>query len=439
MRRGRILPVFLLVLSLIMGTQVYAQESSEAGKAEVSMAMSGTSSDGTVSAGDALQFRLTVSNPGGAENLGGAVLRFQVSETEDMSGRLGNPVMSSESAYLTDPNQANGLSTIRVGAGLSGEAEAAVALQITEEMAGKTLYFQADLRPDLPGEPAFAQTPVTSVRVTAQEEQEPGETDPEKPGQGEQEPGEPEPEPVTAMEVSASVHTDLTKIEKGKEFSGDITVSNTGNTAVEYIYVTAGYSAGGIESDAENMMPIGRFVSLPDGVTQPEDGVACIVSLPAGESVTLPASAEVPESFAGEEIVLTFMAVSYGSEDFSETDTPVVLEVTELSGKIAAEASEPGTGGSGSEDPAPGTGDGGNETPGADPGKPVITDPKDPSEQKPADNPKPDDTKKTMDAKTEKAGAAPRTGDPASAALAVMAMLGAAAVGAAAGKKQLFK
>ena len=430
MRRGRILPVFLLVLSLIMGTQVYAQESNEAGKAEVSMAMSGTSAEGTVSAGDTLQFRLTVSNPDGAENLGGAVLRFQVSETEDMSARLGNPVMSSESAYLTDPSQANGLSTIRVGAGMSGEAEAVVTLQITEEMAGKTLYFQTDLRPDLPEEPAFAQTAVTSVQVTVPEEPEPG---------------DPDPEPVTAIDVSASVHTDLTKIEKGKEFSGDITVNNTGNTTVDYIYVTAGYSVGGIENDAENMMPIGKFVSLPNGVTQPEDGVACIASLPAGESVTLPVTAAVPESFAGEEIVLTFMVVSYGSEDFSETDTPIVLEVTELSGKIAADVSEPGTGDPGSGDPGsgdpnPGTGDNGNENQGSDPEKPVITDPKDPSDTKPADTPKADNTKKTADTKTAKTGSAPKTGDTASAALAIVVMLGAAAaVSVTAGKKQLFK
>ena len=217
-------------------------------------------------------------------------------------------------------------------------------------------------------------------------------------------------------------------------------MNNTGNTAVDYIYVTAGYSVGGIENDAENMMPIGKFVSLPNGVTQPEDGVACIASLPAGESVTLPVTAAVPESFTGEEIVLTFMAVSYGSEDFSETDTPVVLEVTELSGKIAADVSEPGTGDPGSGDPDPGTGDNGNENQGSDPEKPVITDPKDPSDTKPADTPKADNTKKTADTKTAKTGSAPKTGDTASPALAIVVMLGAAAaVSVTAGKKQLFK
>ncbi len=170
MKRGRILPVFLLVLSLILGTQVYAQENDEAGKAEVSMTMSGTSADGTVNVGDTMRFHLTVNNPDGAENLGGAMLRFQVSETADMSSRLGSPVLSSASAYLTDPNNVNGLSSIRVGAGLSGVAEADVSLEITEEMTGKTLYFQTDVRPEMSGEPAFAQSPVMSVQVSDEPE-----------------------------------------------------------------------------------------------------------------------------------------------------------------------------------------------------------------------------------------------------------------------------
>ncbi len=220
-------------------------------------------------------------------------------------------------------------------------------------------------------------------------------------------------------------------------------MKNTGDTALSYIYVLSTYSNTGLEGDSADMPALGQFSSLPAGVTQPEDGLACIESLDVGESVVLSQKAVVPESFAGEKIVFTFMTLAMGTEDFDETGAPLAADFTELSGQILADTSEnpgtenPGTDNPGTEDPGtenpgtdtPGIDDPGTDNPNKDTEKPVITDPSKPADTKPVkeETAKTDNTKKT-DTKSEKKDTAPKTGDPVSAAGTVAVMLGAAAV-----------
>ena len=143
MKKGKIMLAFMLVIALLLGTQAYAQEGDAV--PEVSMTMDTSAEDGTVNVGDTLQFTLTAANPGGMTDLGGSFLRFRVSGTEDMTDRVGNPQIQTESEYLTDPSNGNGIAVLRVDSQITGEAKAVVSMEITGDMKGKTLYFQTDL------------------------------------------------------------------------------------------------------------------------------------------------------------------------------------------------------------------------------------------------------------------------------------------------------
>lgn len=385
MRRGRILSFIMLAAVMLMGIPSYAQEGDPA--PEVAMTIDTAEEDGVVNAGDTLQFTLTAANPGGSEDLGGAFLRFCVSETEDMSSRIGSPQIQTKSEYLSDPSNGNGIAALRVSRDITGTAEAVVSLAITEDMKGKTLYFQTDLRPDFAEADPFAQTGVMSVQVA----------------------DDSEPSGNADLRVGALLNIDIEKdqIVKEEAVPAELLVTNTGDVPLEYIYVSIGYSRTGIENDEAGMMPIGTFTDLPENVTQPEDGVACIASLGAGETVTLPAYLTVPESYSDEDIVFTFMAVSYGTEEFEETDVPLAFGYVEMGAKVSQDtAGKPG------ENPDPGTGD------------PVVTDPKDPAKDLPADTKKTEDAKKTE----AKSAQAPQTGDTALAAGVAVLMLGAVMV-----------
>lgn len=384
MKKGKIMLAFMLVIALLLGTQAYAQEGDAV--PEVSMTMDTSAEDGTVNVGDTLQFTLTAANPGGMTDLGGSFLRFRVSGTEDMTDRVGNPQIQTKSEYLTDPSNGNGIAVLRVDSQITGEAKAVVSMEITEDMKGKTLYFQTDLCPDFAEAEPFAQTDVISVQV-ADESIPSGNAD----------------LGVSAILYDIDVNND--KIVKGEAIPAELKVTNTGDVPLEYIYASIGYSQTGIENDEADMMPIGTFAYLPENVTQPEDGVACIASLGAGESVTLTAFLTVPETYSEEDIVFTFMAVSYGMEDFEETDIPLAFGYVEMKGMVAQEAAE---------EPDPGT-----ENPPAE----------DPDETKPVKEETPknpaSDTKKNDDAKSTQTVKAPKTGETASVAGLAVVMLGA--------------
>lgn len=387
MKKGKLMLALMLVIALLLGTQAYAQEGDTA--PEISMTMDAAADDGTVNVGDTLQFTLTAANPGGMTDLGGSFLRFRASGTEDMTGRIGNPQIQTESEYLTDPSNGNGIAALRVDSQISGEAKAVVSLEITEDMKGKMLYFQADLRPDFAEAEPFAQTDVISVQV-ADESIPSGSAD----------------LGVSAILYDIDVNND--KIVKGEAIPAELRVTNTGDVPLEYIYASVGYSHTGIENDEADMMPIGTFAHLPENVTQPEDGVACIASLAAGESVTLTAFLTVPETYAEENIVFTFMAVSYGMEDFEETDIPLAFGYIEMNGMVAQEVIE---------EPEPGT----ENPPAADPDetKPVKEEtPKNPVS----------DTKKNGGTQSTQTAKAPKTGDTVSMAGLAAVMLGAVMV-----------
>ena len=81
---------------------------------------------------------------------GGAFLRFIVSDTEDMNSRTGMPEMkvNEDQKILSDIGKVNGMVTARISAGSVGTVEATVSLTVTEDMKGKALFYQTDIRTD---------------------------------------------------------------------------------------------------------------------------------------------------------------------------------------------------------------------------------------------------------------------------------------------------
>ncbi|RHR26215.1 hypothetical protein DWX43_16115 [Clostridium sp. AF19-22AC] len=338
MKKGRIIGVFTLALTLLPGMQVHAEENSPALTLDVSApaGMSGTSAK----AGDTLTFSINLGGVKGKDNLGGSYLRFRVASTQnvdDAVDRIGDPEMTSNCSYISNGGKAKGLTTLRLDANikdLDGNAEVVVTLPVTNDMKGKTLYYKVDLRPDsggIPGIAAFAETDVRSVSVEDS-------ADPEESDQ--------------QITLTAQAGADMSKLEKGKVFPIELTVTNPNPEALPHVYIAAGYSEKGMYDEEGNDTgvepePLGSFAGLPNGVTQPEAGAAYIPTLAAGASVTLKLNAVIPETYGKESIVFSYAAISFADENQEE---PLAAAIIENKGTIVKPADVPQD----PEKPAPG-------------------------------------------------------------------------------------
>ena len=329
MKRGRIIGVLMLALSLLLGMQVHAEENSPALTLDVSApaGMTGTSAK----AGDTLTFNINLGGVKGKEDLGGSYLRFRVTETQDVDsvdGRIGEPEMTTNCSYIVDGGKVKGLTTLRLNAdikNLDGNAEAVVKLPVTDDMKGKTLYYKVDLLPgyaNIIETEAFAETDVRSFSVE----------DTANPDDGNQQ-----------LTLTAQVGADMNKLEKGKAFPIELTVTNPNAEALPHVYIGAGYSEKGLYDENGNDTgvepePLGAFTDLPAGVTQPETGEAYIPSLAAGASVKLKLNAVIPETYGKENVVFSYAAVSF--EDESQ-EVPIAAVLTETKGPIVKPADAP--------------------------------------------------------------------------------------------------
>ena len=338
MKKGRIMGVFTLALTLLIGMQVHAEENSPALTLDVSApaGMSGTSAK----AGDTLTFNINLGGVKGRDNLGGSYLRFRVASTQnvdDAADRIGDPEMTSNCSYISNGGKAKGLTTLRLDAtikDLDGNAEAVVTLPVTDDMKGKTLYYKVDLRPDsggIPDSAAFAETDVRSVSVEDN-------ADPDDSSQ--------------QITLTAQAGADMNKLEKGKVFPIELTVTNPNPEALPHVYIIAGYSEIGMYDNEGNDTgvepePLGTFTNLPAEVTMPEAGSAYIPTLAAGASVTLNLNAVIPETYGKESIVFSYAAISFADENQEE---PLAAAIIENKGTIVKPADVPQN----PEKPAPG-------------------------------------------------------------------------------------
>lgn len=338
MKKGRIMGVFTLALTLLIGMQVHAEENSPALTLDVSApaGMSGTSAK----AGDTLTFNINLGGVKGKDDLGGSYLRFRVTTTQDVddiAGRTGFPEMTTDCSYIVGGGKVKGLTTLRLNAdikNLDGLAEAVVNLPVTDDMKGKTLYYKVDLLPDyanLVETEAFAETEVRSFSV--EDNADPEGSTPE-------------------ITLTAQAGTDIDKLEKGKVFPIELTVANPNQVDLPHVYIIAGYSEIGMYDNEGNDTgvepePLGTFTDLPAGVTLPEAGSAYIPTLAAGASVTLNLNAVIPETYGKGSVVFSYAAVSFEDENQEE---PIAAAIIENKGTIIKLADVPQN----PEKPAPG-------------------------------------------------------------------------------------
>ena len=399
MKKIKTMLACLLVLSLFMGMQVSAQEGTKA--PELSASLTSELKDGKAEVGDVLQFTIKLNIPEANANLGGAFLRFIVSDTEDMNSRTGMPEMkvNEDQKILSDIGKVNGMATARISAGSVGTVEATVSLTVTEDMKGKALFYQTDIRTDGGTESeTLAKTAVQQFTVAENESQ----------------------ETIANVALAADIEAeDMDNLPRNEATSVKLTITNIGTSNVSHMYVMGGYNETGW-NDPDQVQPFGSFVNLPDGVTQPENGTLYIEEFVSGSTFTITLQGTIPENYAKKDIAFCFAAVSYGKADFDpETDTPIMAATTSIRGKVADKVTE---------NPEPGT-------PGKD--DPSQTDP---DTQKPtgtdtnkgtADQTKPQATvQKTVNKK-----AAPKTGDESSAMAMIMIMAAAEATAVIARKK----
>ena len=333
MKKIKTMLACLLVLSLFMGMQVSAQEGTKA--PELSASLTSELKDGKAEVGDVLQFTIKLNIPEANANLGGAFLRFIVSDTEDMNSRTGMPEIkvNEDQKILSDIGKVNGMATARISAGSVGTVEATVSLTVTEDMKGKALFYQTDIRTDGGTESeTLAKTAVQQFTVAENESQ----------------------ETIANVALAADIEAeDMDNLPRNEATSVKLTITNIGTSNVSHMYVMGGYNETGW-NDPDQVQPFGSFVNLPDGVTQPENGTLYIEEFVPGSTFTITLQGTIPENYAKKDIAFCFAAVSYGKADFDpETDTPIMAATTSISGKVAdkvTENPEPGT--PGKDDPS---------------------------------------------------------------------------------------
>lgn len=333
MKKIKTMLACLLVLSLFMGMQVSAQEGTKA--PELSASLTSELKDGKAEVGDVLQFTIKLNIPEANANLGGAFLRFIVSDTEDMNSRTGMPEIkvNEDQKILSDIGKVNGMATARISAGSVGTVEATVSLTVTEDMKGKALFYQTDIRTDGGTESeTLAKTAVQQFTVAENESQ----------------------ETIANVALAADIEAeDMDNLPRNEATSVKLTITNIGTSNVSHMYVMGGYNETGW-NDPDQVQPFGSFVNLPDGVTQPENGTLYIEEFLPGSTFTITLQGTIPENYAKKDIAFCFAAVSYGKADFDpETDTPIMAATTSISGKVAdkvTENPEPGT--PGKDDPS---------------------------------------------------------------------------------------
>ena len=309
-----------------MGMQVSAQEGTKA--PELSASLTSELKDGKAEVGDVLQFTIKLNIPEANANLGGAFLRFIVSDTEDMNSRTGMPEIkvNEDQKILSDIGKVNGMATARISAGSVGTVEATVSLTVTEDMKGKALFYQTDIRTDGGTESeTLAKTAVQQFTVAENESQ----------------------ETIANVALAADIEAeDMDNLPRNEATSVKLTITNIGTSNVSHMYVMGGYNETGW-NDPDQVQPFGSFVNLPDGVTQPENGTLYIEEFLPGSTFTITLQGTIPENYAKKDIAFCFAAVSYGKADFDpETDTPIMAATTSISGKVAdkvTENPEPGT------------------------------------------------------------------------------------------------
>ena len=333
MKKIKTMLACLLVLSLFMGMQVSAQEGTKA--PELSSSLTSELKDGKAEVGDVLQFTIKLNIPEANANLGGAFLRFIVSDTEDMNSRTGMPEIkvNEDQKILSDIGKVNGMATARISAGSVGTVEATVSLTVTEDMKGKALFYQTDIRTDGGTESeTLAKTAVQQFTVAENESQ----------------------ETIANVALAADIEAeDMDNLPRNEATSVKLTITNIGTSNVSHMYVMGGYNGTGW-NDPDQVQPFGSFVNLPYGVTQPENGTLYIEEFVPGSTFTITLQGTIPENYAKKDIAFCFAAVSYGKADFDpETDTPIMAATTSISGKVAdkvTENPEPGT--PGKDDPS---------------------------------------------------------------------------------------
>lgn len=266
MKKIKTMLACLLVLSLFMGMQVSAQEGTKA--PELSASLTSELKDGKAEVGDVLQFTIKLNIPEANANLGGAFLRFIVSDTEDMNSRTGMPEMkvNEDQKILSDIGKVNGMATARISAGSVGTVEATVRLTVTEDMKGKALFYQTDIRTDGGTEAeTLAKTAVQQFIVAENESQ----------------------ETIANVALAADIEAeDMDNLPRNEATSVKLTITNIGTSNVSHMYVMGGYNGTGW-NDPDQVQPFGSFVNLPDGVTQPENGTLYIEEFVPGSTFTI--------------------------------------------------------------------------------------------------------------------------------------------------------
>lgn len=396
MKKLKSMMVCLLLLIFLMGIPVNAAGDGDIADVQVSTELLTQLEEGEAKVGDVLQFAVEMKIPEDNTGVKNAFLRFIVCEKEDMSQKIGKLTMTIDSGedLLEDRiNQTEGMTTVRVKSGEAGIVKATVTLPVTEEMEGKTLYYQSDIRTDDPVDSKIlAKTDVKKIKVKEDSA----------------------PIPIANVVLNANIaEADINNLPKNETFSIDIMLMNIGNADVSHLYLMSGYNENGW-NDPESMAPFGHFVNLPSGVTEPEEGVLYIEKLKAQDKLTITVEGMISQDYDKENIAFSFAAMSYGKEDFDPaTDIPIIAVTQTLNGKITDETEE---------NPNP-------ETPGKD----------DQSENKPADtennkgteNQKPDSADVRVEAKSDiNKNQVPKTGDESStmAIFMIMAAAGMTAV-----------
>lgn len=391
MKKLKSMLVCLLLLTFFMSISVNAE--GDAADVHVSTGLLTQLEEGKAKVGDVLQFTVEMEIPEDNISADAAFLRFIVCEKEDMSQRIGKPAMTIESGkdLLEESiNQTDGMVTVRIKGGKSGTVKATVSLPVTEEMKGKRLHYQADIRIDDPSDSKIlAKSDVKNIEVKE----------------------DPAPSPIANVVLNANVTgVDIDNLPKNKTFSIDIMIMNIGNADVSHLYLMSGYNENGW-NDPESMVPFGDFINLPSGVTEPEEGVLYIEKLKAQDKFTITIEGMIPQDYNKENVAFSFAAMSYGKEDFDPaTDIPVLAVTHTLIGKVVNEAEE---------NPKPGTDDSNEQ-------KPAGTDSNKGTENQKSDNVNVQSKVKNSVNKNQ----VPKTGDESSANVIfmIMAVAGVTAV-----------
>lgn len=310
MKKVRKSLAMVLAVSMLFGTQVLAADNTTE-KADYPIQVTLTPANFTpdeVTAGDVLEFTMTATNVS-EDTLGGFYwpVYTEMKGADLENSRFGNPqIVEADIPEIVQYNNGNaeGVASV-LFANDSFEPNESISLTVkletTEEMIGNTMSIYTEAEEDQ-GD-ILSNRSVCATTVNGEEVWIP-------------------------MNVDAElVDADLAKVTAGQELTFKMRVTNPNETAVQNVYVAAGYST------TENVEDTIDFVDItgPEGVEMTEDG-PYIAEMAAGETVEFTVKGTLPDTLENGPIYFLFGAIV--TEEKDPESAIIGLELAALEGTV---------------------------------------------------------------------------------------------------------